>query len=96
VVVIVFFLVYLLLPPKKGYHPVYGYRTLAKNPILVKLGGLLDKVKEIGSIKRPSFRKDQTTLSRFEKPYQEGYKKAESLYKGKEGLADKLKKKVKK
>jgi hypothetical protein len=96
VVVIVVFLVYLLLPPKKGFHPVYGYRAPAKNPILEKLGRVLGKVKGIGSVKRPSFRKDQTTLSQFEKPYREGYEKTESLYRGKEGLSEKLKKKMKK
>jgi len=105
VVVIGVFMAYLLLPPKKGYHPVYGYRSPSKNPVIRKLEGLLGKLKGIGSgigsgIKKPSFRKDQTTLTQFKekikKPYMEGYKKTESAYKGTGGLADKLRKKVKK
>ncbi|NIO19298.1 MAG: hypothetical protein GTN76_00760 [Candidatus Aenigmarchaeota archaeon] len=107
IVVIVVFLVYLLLPPKKGYHPVYGYRGPAKNPIIAQLNKIKEKIKGIGGgAKKPS--KEQTTLSKFEKQpvqpapqppskpaYMEGYKRTET-YPYKESLADKLKKKVKK
>jgi len=106
IVVIAVFMAYLLLPPKKGYHPVYGYRAPSKNPVIRKLEGFLGKLKGVGSgIKKPSLKGDQTILSQFEKkpvqpapskPYMEGYKRTESAYKGREGLADKVKKKVKK
>lgn len=104
IVVILAFLGYLLLPPKKGYHPVYGYRPPAKNPIVAKFSNIADKVKGLGKgIKKTGFKRDQTTLTQFErqqpptpsKPYMKGYERKETYPYKRESIIDKLKKKIK-
>ncbi|MCK5023456.1 MAG: hypothetical protein KAS04_04760, partial [Candidatus Aenigmarchaeota archaeon] len=45
IIVIGGFLVYLLMPPKKGYHPVFGYRP-KKKFALPKKGGALGSIKD--------------------------------------------------
>ncbi len=63
IVVIGGFLVYLLLPPKRGYHPVFGYVPKRKIPLTEKLKHLfshLEKIKHLG--------RGQKTLEAFERP----------------------------
>lgn len=100
IVVIVGFLVYLLLPPRRGFHPVYGYRRPAKNPILEKLGKIGEKIKGIGGgVRKPGQEVGQTKLTKFEKEkykyYAKGYSRTESSYPPRGSLAEKVKKKVK-
>ncbi|MCD6590473.1 MAG: hypothetical protein J7K72_00705 [Candidatus Aenigmarchaeota archaeon] len=50
VVVIGALLVYLLLPPKKGYHPAFGYTPPKKRSVKLKINFALAKLKDILNI----------------------------------------------
>lgn len=63
IVVIGGFLVYLLLPPKKGFHPTLGYTPRKKISIVEKLKHLFSGVKKL-----KAGGKDQKTLGEYEKP----------------------------
>lgn len=83
-------LVYLLLPPKKGYNVKTGYRSIGGPTMRKGKGaGMVDNIKSklgsISSIKRPGLSSrnkasfgNQRTLAQFKKSYMPGYERQKS------------------
>lgn len=70
IIVIGAFLVYLLLPSKKGYHPVVGYMPRGKTSLTYRIKHLFSKLKNVKGVKgkiKPSSERGQMTLERFER-----------------------------
>ncbi|UCC92073.1 MAG: hypothetical protein JSV39_02320 [Candidatus Aenigmatarchaeota archaeon] len=102
VIVIGGFLAYLLLPAKKGYHPMFGYKPKGKASITGRLKNLFSHFKKIKHLgrqrrlvefeKRVPVEKEKPSTLPGKKSYMEGYERQEGF-----GLSyDKKKLKLKK
>jgi preprotein translocase subunit Sss1 len=103
VVVVIGFIIYLLLPPKEGYHPLLGFRPKRRNIISNLFLTMSSRLKKIAKI--PRKKGAQKELVEFEKaevktevkkPYMRGYERLEHYLKKKEGFKSRVRKRLKK
>ncbi|UCD06848.1 MAG: hypothetical protein JSW41_03340 [Candidatus Aenigmatarchaeota archaeon] len=90
VVIVVGFLVYLLMPSFKGYHPRYGYKPVIKESFFDKMSKKFSR-----KPKKEKFKEPERPREEFRPAYREGYKKVSSEYKYKKGTFSKIKEKFK-
>ncbi|MCK4497291.1 MAG: hypothetical protein KAU24_03790, partial [Candidatus Aenigmarchaeota archaeon] len=89
VVIVAGFLVYLLMPSFRGYHPRYGYRPVIKESFFEKISKMFSRKPKKKESKEPE-------RPRESKPaYSEGYEKVSSEYRYKKGTFSKIKEKLK-
>lgn len=90
VVIVVGFLVYLLMPSFKGYHPRYGYKPVIKESFFDKMGKKFSR-----KPKKEKFKEPERPREEYKPAYREGYEKVSSEYKYKKGTFSKIKEKLK-
>jgi len=87
VVIVVGFLIYLLMPSFRGYHPRYGYKPVIREGLFEKIGKMFKRKKK--KVKKPEKPRE------YRPAYREGYEKVGPGYTYKKGRLSKLKEKFK-
>ncbi len=92
-VVIIVFVVYLLLPPREGYHPLAGFRPKKQSVFERAIGGLGSHLRRVHHHVKKQMNLSQFSRGGRKKDYMEGYSKVGKFEKP--GLASKIKRKLK-